>query len=112
MFVAPAAARASYLDGLRAAARARPRAASARATATRSTTPTRSSTSTSRTGSSASAQLLAALAAGARSEDELLDAAWADAPAALRSAAAVTLRAHLDKLRDEGRLPEGVEIGG
>ena len=57
-------------------------------------------------------RLLAALAAGARDEDALLDAAWADAPAALRPVAALTLRAHLEKLRDEGRLPAGVEIGG
>jgi hypothetical protein len=34
---------------------------------------------------------------------------WADAPAELRFAAAITLAAHLDKLDDEGRLPEGVE---
>lgn len=53
--------------------------------------------------------LLEALDRGARSTDELLDAAWSDAPAALRPAAAVTLAAHLDKLADEGRLPEGVE---
>jgi glyoxylase-like metal-dependent hydrolase (beta-lactamase superfamily II) len=53
--------------------------------------------------------LLDALAAGARSVDELLDAAWADAPAMLRLAATVTLAAHLDKLADEGRLPDGVE---
>jgi glyoxylase-like metal-dependent hydrolase (beta-lactamase superfamily II) len=53
--------------------------------------------------------LLAALAAGARSTDELLDAAWSDAPALLRPAAAVTLAAHLDKLADEDRLPDGVE---
>lgn len=53
--------------------------------------------------------LLAALAAGARTVDELLDRAWADAPALLRPAATVTLAAHLDKLADEGRLPEGVE---
>jgi glyoxylase-like metal-dependent hydrolase (beta-lactamase superfamily II) len=54
-------------------------------------------------------RLLQALAAGARSVDELLDAAWSDAPAVLRPAAAVTLAAHLDKLQDEGRLPPGVE---
>jgi glyoxylase-like metal-dependent hydrolase (beta-lactamase superfamily II) len=54
-------------------------------------------------------RLLAALAAGRRSVDELLDDAWSDAPAALRSAAAVTLATHLDKLADEGRLPDGVE---
>jgi len=50
-------------------------------------------------------KLLAALEAGARSEDELLDAAWADAPAAVRPFAAITLRAHLEKLRAEGRIP-------
>ena len=55
-------------------------------------------------------RLLAALDAGARTEDELLDAAWADAPAALRPAAALTLRAHAAKLRDEGRLPDGVQL--
>lgn len=53
--------------------------------------------------------LVAALAAGGRTTDELLDAAWPDAPAALRPAAAVTLAAHLDKLEEEGRLPDGVE---
>lgn len=53
--------------------------------------------------------LLDALAAGARGEDELLDRAWADAPPALRPAAALTLRAHLGKLAAEGRLPDGVE---
>ena len=49
-------------------------------------------------------KLLAALEAGAEGEDELLDAAWADAPAAVRPFAAITLRAHLEKLREEGRL--------
>lgn len=53
--------------------------------------------------------LLAGLAAGRRSSDELLDAAWPDVPAELRPVAAVSLRAHLDKLEDEGRLPAGVE---
>jgi glyoxylase-like metal-dependent hydrolase (beta-lactamase superfamily II) len=53
--------------------------------------------------------LLAALDAGLRSRDELLDAAWPDAPAALRQAAAVTLDAHLGKLREEGRLPAGLD---
>ncbi len=54
-------------------------------------------------------RLLAALDAGRRSIDELLDEAWSDAPAPLRPAAAVTLAAHLDKLEDEGRLPDDVE---
>jgi glyoxylase-like metal-dependent hydrolase (beta-lactamase superfamily II) len=52
--------------------------------------------------------LLAALDAGARSHDELLDRAWSDVPAELRPAARVTLEAHLEKLRDEGRLPSGL----
>ena len=54
-------------------------------------------------------RLVRALDAGARTVDDLLDRAWADAPSALRPAAMVTLAAHLDKLAEEGRLPEGVE---
>ncbi len=54
-------------------------------------------------------RLIAALDAGLRGADELLDEVWSDAPAALRPAAVVTLAAHLDKLADEGRLPAGVE---
>jgi glyoxylase-like metal-dependent hydrolase (beta-lactamase superfamily II) len=53
-------------------------------------------------------RLVAALADGLRSTDELLDRVWDDVPAALRPAATVTLAAHLDKLAEEGRLPEGV----
>ena len=49
--------------------------------------------------------LLAALDAGKRSHDDLLDAAWADVPAGLRPAAALALLAHLEKLKAEGRLP-------
>lgn len=54
-------------------------------------------------------KLLAALTGGARTIDELLAQAWPDAPPELRMAATVTLAAHLDKLADEGRLPDGVE---
>jgi glyoxylase-like metal-dependent hydrolase (beta-lactamase superfamily II) len=54
-------------------------------------------------------RLLAAIDAGRRSTDDLLDAAWADVPAHLRPAAAMSLAAHLEKLDAEGRLPEGVE---
>jgi glyoxylase-like metal-dependent hydrolase (beta-lactamase superfamily II) len=54
-------------------------------------------------------RLLAALAAGRRTVDELLDDVWSDAPAALRPAAAATLAAHLDKLAEEDRLPDGVQ---
>jgi glyoxylase-like metal-dependent hydrolase (beta-lactamase superfamily II) len=59
-------------------------------------------------------RVVAALDAGARTRDELLDDAWDDVPfdeaPMLRVAAGVTLDAHLEKLRDEGRLPAGVEL--
>jgi glyoxylase-like metal-dependent hydrolase (beta-lactamase superfamily II) len=55
------------------------------------------------------AKLVAALDDGLRTRDELLDRAWADAPRLLRGAAGLTLDAHLGKLREEGRLPAGVE---
>jgi glyoxylase-like metal-dependent hydrolase (beta-lactamase superfamily II) len=51
-------------------------------------------------------RLLAALEAGLRERDELLDAAWPEVPVELRPAAALTLEAHLQKLGEEGRLPE------
>jgi glyoxylase-like metal-dependent hydrolase (beta-lactamase superfamily II) len=54
-------------------------------------------------------KVLDAIAAGARTNDEILERAWDDAPIdsvpMLRAAAAATLEAHLDKLRAEGRLP-------
>jgi glyoxylase-like metal-dependent hydrolase (beta-lactamase superfamily II) len=50
-------------------------------------------------------RLVAALAEGHRSTEELLDVAWSDVPEQLRPLAAVTLAAHLDKLAEEGRLP-------
>jgi glyoxylase-like metal-dependent hydrolase (beta-lactamase superfamily II) len=56
-------------------------------------------------------RLLDALDAGLRRRDELLDAAWSDAPPELRPAAVLTLAAHLEKLAAEGRLPAGVERG-
>jgi len=52
-------------------------------------------------------RLVEALAHGLRDRDELLDAVWDDAPRELRPAAALTLDAHLAKLREEGRLPDG-----
>ena len=55
-------------------------------------------------------RLLAALADGKRTEDELLDSAWSDAPPQLRIGAALAMRAHLGKLREEGRLPAGVDV--
>ena len=49
-------------------------------------------------------RLLEALGRGLTAEEDLLDAAWDDVPEALRPAAALTLRAHLQKLREEGRV--------
>ena len=57
-------------------------------------------------------RLVEALEAGVRGRDELLDWAWSEVPAALRPAAALTLQAHLEKLAEEGRLPEDVEPDG
>jgi glyoxylase-like metal-dependent hydrolase (beta-lactamase superfamily II) len=54
-------------------------------------------------------RLVAALAAGKRGVEDILDAVWGDAPSELRFAAKLTLAAHLDKLEEEGRLPPGVE---
>lgn len=54
-------------------------------------------------------KVLAALEAGAATNEEILERAWDDAPIdtvpMLRVAAAATLEAHLEKLRAEGRLP-------
>ena len=59
------------------------------------------------------AKVLAAHEAGARTRDELLDRAWDDVEwdeaGWLRRAASLTLDAHLEKLRDEGRLTYPVE---
>ena len=57
-------------------------------------------------------KVLAALEDGLRDRDALLDRAWDDvdfdAAPMLRLAAGATLEAHLEKLRAEGRLPDGV----
>lgn len=50
-------------------------------------------------------RLVEALGAGLRTRDELLDAAWSDAPSQLRDFAALSLASHLEKLAEEGRLP-------
>lgn len=54
-------------------------------------------------------RLVQALDAGEREVEGMLDAAWGEVPAQARPFAAVTLAAHLDKLAQEGRLPEGVQ---
>jgi glyoxylase-like metal-dependent hydrolase (beta-lactamase superfamily II) len=52
-------------------------------------------------------RLVEALDAGLRTRDELLDSAWSDAPRELRDFAALSLASHLEKLAEEGRLPDG-----
>jgi glyoxylase-like metal-dependent hydrolase (beta-lactamase superfamily II) len=54
-------------------------------------------------------RLLSALEEGLRTPDELLDRAWSDAPRELRGAALLTLVAHLDRLAEDGLVPDGVE---
>ncbi len=56
-------------------------------------------------------KLVAALEAGERDRDRLLDAGWDDVPGPMRTAAAVAMQAHLEKLDAEDRLPEGVAPG-
>ena len=51
-------------------------------------------------------KLLAALDSGERSRARLLAIAWDDVPAGLRPAAAEVMKAHLEKLDSEGRLPD------
>ena len=50
-------------------------------------------------------RLIAALARGERSRARLLAEVWDDVPEPLRPAAEVAMRAHLEKLGDEGRMP-------
>lgn len=57
-------------------------------------------------------RLLEALDAGLRTQNELLDSAWSDAPPELRYFAGLSLASHLEKLEEEGRLPAGVERPG
>jgi glyoxylase-like metal-dependent hydrolase (beta-lactamase superfamily II) len=53
-------------------------------------------------------KLVAALDSGERDRERLLDAGWDDVPEAMRPAAAAAMQAHLEKLADENRLPEGI----
>lgn len=50
--------------------------------------------------------LLEALSRGIRTRMELLDEVWSDVPEQLRPAANVVMEAHLQKLENEGRLPD------
>jgi glyoxylase-like metal-dependent hydrolase (beta-lactamase superfamily II) len=54
-------------------------------------------------------RLTAALEAGTLDREGLLDEVWSDAPAELRPAAALTLDAHLEKLREEGH-PQALRV--
>jgi glyoxylase-like metal-dependent hydrolase (beta-lactamase superfamily II) len=53
-------------------------------------------------------KLVAAIDGGERDRDRLLDAGWDDVPEPMRPAAAVAMQAHLEKLADEGRLPDSM----
>lgn len=48
------------------------------------------------------------MAAGERSREALLDLVWSDVPEQLKSAARMVMEAHLQKLKAEGRLPDGL----
>lgn len=54
--------------------------------------------------------LVAALGRGLRGQDTLIDEVWSDAPAELRPFTALVLRAHLEKLEIESRLPESLMV--
>jgi glyoxylase-like metal-dependent hydrolase (beta-lactamase superfamily II) len=54
--------------------------------------------------------LVEALGAGTRAQRDLLDAAWSDVPESMRPAAGLAMRAHLEKLDAEGRLPDDLDI--
>ena len=51
-------------------------------------------------------RLVAALDRGVRSRGALLAEVWDDVPEELRMPAGIAMEAHLEKLADEGRLPE------
>jgi len=53
-------------------------------------------------------RLVAALDAGQRSRANLLAEVWDDVPMELLPMAAMAMEAHLEKLSEEGRLPEGL----
>jgi glyoxylase-like metal-dependent hydrolase (beta-lactamase superfamily II) len=54
-------------------------------------------------------RLVAALERGEHSRAALIAEVWDDVPEELRGAAAVAMQAHLEKLEDDGRLPEDLE---
>jgi glyoxylase-like metal-dependent hydrolase (beta-lactamase superfamily II) len=54
-------------------------------------------------------RLLDALTAGERSRAALMRTVWDDVPLELLPMAAMAMEAHLEKLEEEGRLPDGLE---
>jgi glyoxylase-like metal-dependent hydrolase (beta-lactamase superfamily II) len=58
-------------------------------------------------------RVLEAIEGGARTRDEVLDQAWSEVDLSvsemLRWAAAATMEAHIERLREQGRLPEGFD---
>lgn len=55
-------------------------------------------------------QIVAAIAAGERTPEGIVSRAYTDVPEKLHALAARSVIAHLEKLRDEGRLPEGMDV--
>ena len=109
VFVAPdPGALGGYLAGARAAARPRLRRAAARATGRWCTDPAAKLDGYVAHRLERERRLVAALDAGARTVDELLDAAWDDGPAGCACGGRDAGRAPR-QAREEGRLPEGVE---
>ena len=104
-----AAARSSTTCARSTPSRRSGRSCSVPATGPGSPTRRRRSPSTPSTGASASGSCSMRSTRARRSEGDLLDAAWSDVPGSMRPAAALAMRAHLEKLADEGRLPEGFE---
>ena len=85
------------------------RRCSAPATAPGSPTRRRRSPSTRTIGGSASGCWSRRSMRASVSDEDLLDAAWSDVPEPMRPAAALAMRAHLEKLEAEGRLPDDFE---
>lgn len=55
-------------------------------------------------------QIVAAIAAGNRTPEAIVARVYTDVPEKLHALAARSVIAHLEKLRDEGRLPDGMDV--
>jgi glyoxylase-like metal-dependent hydrolase (beta-lactamase superfamily II) len=55
-------------------------------------------------------QICEAISTGARTDTQIIELVWPDADESLKIACALTLKTHLDKLADEERLSEKIEL--